>query len=146
MFSIIDIFLFKLGIYLKQTFNIDIFILKLKITLQVDFLNLCIYLKTLKCTKSRLTSNIDAFILKLRTILEVDFLHLCIYVQVQKYISSLFPKLMFFFQTQSILAVYFISTKVRRYNINEVLLKYKQSTFYFFPFLYSIQTSFRKFT
>ena len=38
------------------------------------------------------------------------------------------------------LEVCFISTKVRKYN--EVLLKYKQSTFHFFLFLYFISTSF----
>ena len=50
---------------------------------------------------------------KLRSILEVDFLNK-----------------LFLFKVRSILEVYFVSEKSR--SINEVLLKYKQSTFLFY--------------
>ena len=50
---------------------------------------------------------------KLRSILEVDFL------------SKLF-----LFKVRSVLEVYFVSEKSR--SINEVLMKYKQSTFLFY--------------
>ena len=35
---------------MKWTFDIDVFILTLRLTLEVDFLNLCIYFQTLKQT------------------------------------------------------------------------------------------------
>ena len=50
---------------------------------------------------------------KLRSILEVDFLNK-----------------LFRFKVRSILEVYFVSEKLR--SINEVLLKYKESTFLFY--------------
>ena len=65
--------------------------------LEVDFVNLCIYVETQKYTRSTFSKlmyffsvleiylNIDVFILKLKSILEVDFQNLCIYLQTLKY-------------------------------------------------------------
>ena len=69
-------------VYLKWNFNIDVFIFKLRSTLQVGFLNLC-YAQTQKYTGS--ICQFDVFLFKLRSILEVDFLNLRIYLQIQKY-------------------------------------------------------------
>ena len=76
------------------------------------------------------TFNIGVFILKLWSILEVDFLNFWIYVQPQKDIRSRFPKVIIFFQAQK----YTWSTSFQKIprSINEVLLKYKQSTFLFY--------------
>ena len=40
-------------VYLKQTFNIDVFVLKLRSILEVDVLNLWIYVQTQKYIRSR---------------------------------------------------------------------------------------------
>ena len=74
---------------------------KLRIILQVDFLNLCNRVQTQKYTGSRFsklmyffsnlevclkyTFNIDVFILKLRSILELNSLNLCMYLHILKY-------------------------------------------------------------
>ena len=59
-----------------------------------------------------------------------------------------FPKISkiiyIFFKVRSILKIYFISKKSR--SINEVLLNYKQSTFFLFCFHTSFMLLFRKFT
>ena len=48
-------------VYLKQTFNIDVFILKLWSVLEVDFLNLWIYVQTQKYIWSRFPKSIISF-------------------------------------------------------------------------------------
>ena len=83
-------------VYLKWTFNTDVFTFKLRSILEVDFLNLCIYVQIQKHAGSRFFKLMYfisksevylwyVFILKLRNILEVNFLNLCIYLQTQKH-------------------------------------------------------------
>ena len=52
-------------LYLQQTVNIDVFILKLRSILEVDFLNLPIHLSSNFKVYLKQTFNIDVFILKL---------------------------------------------------------------------------------
>ena len=65
--------------------------------LEVDSLNLCIYLQILKNTWSTLSKFMD-FLCKHGSILEVDFLNK-----------------LFLFKLRSTLEVYFISKKVKKY-------------------------------
>ena len=85
-------------VYLKQTFNIDVFILKFRSILEVDFLNLCICLWTLKYTWSRLS--VLMYLFWDSNVYLKYFLNWRIYVETQKYIWSRFPKWINSFQTQ----------------------------------------------
>ena len=126
-------FLCDLEVYLKYTFQIDVFLFKPRRIPEVDFLQWCIYFQTQKYTfkicvfKFKLRSIqdvdfpnlcfsfqevylkrtfiIDVFILKIRSILEVDFLNLCIYDQTQSIfeVDSLYN--VFLFILRSILEV-----------------------------------------
>ena len=112
-------------VYMKQNFNIDAFILKLRSILELDFLNY-------------------VFIFKFRSILEADFQYWCIYFETQNYTWRLSKFMYIYVQTQkntcsrfpkqciSNSEVYFkyISfQKVKKYQLS--LLKYKQITFLF---------------
>ena len=80
-FSKLMYFFSILEVYLKQTFNIDVFILKLRSILEVYYVNLCIYHQTLKYTWSSLSK----------------FINVC---ATQQYIWITFPKSIITFQTQ----------------------------------------------
>ena len=92
-------------VYMKQTFNMDllaylkcicisfqgqkhswrrlskhVFIVKLRSILEVDFINLQIYIQSWKYNWRILFELMHLFF-KLRSIFEVDFLNLCIYIQ-----------------------------------------------------------------
>ena len=62
---------------------------------------------------------------------KIEFLNLCIYVQTQKYIWSRFCKLMYLFLNSELYLKY-TSFQQKSRSTNEVLLKYKKSTFSFF--------------
>ena len=124
-------FFSNLEVYLKQSFNIDVFILKVRSRLEVDFLNLFIYLQTLKYTWSRLSILMYLFWNSKVYILEVDF-------QIYEFMWKLrsvfifevdFLNKLLLFKLRSILEVYYISERSR--SINKVLLKYKQENFLF---------------
>ena len=126
----------KKEVYLKQTSSVlmYIFMLKLISILEEDFLNFCIYLQSSCKNITSLNSDVyfkqtfstDKFSVRLWSIREVDFLNLCFYVQTLK----------------SILEVYFISTKVRKYKWSIIEIAIKKVPFYFFLFLYFIYSSF----
>ena len=75
------------------------FFSKLRSILEVDFLNLCIYLQTLKYIE-----------------LKVDFLILCIFMfKLRSIFEVCFLNTAFLSKLKSILEVYLISKKVKRY-------------------------------
>ena len=89
--------------------------------LEVDFLNLCIYLQAQKHNWSKFLILIY-FGLKSRSILEEDFLNQMFKL---KYVWSRFPKLMYiyiFSKLRNILEVCFISANVKKYywSINNI--------------------------
>ena len=108
-------------VYLKQTFNIDVFIFKLRSILEVDFLNLSIYVQTQK------------------KILEVYFVS----KKVKKYLNEVLLKhkhRTFLFSSVFILHLYFLlGTSLKAYfyltsriwSINEVYLKYASYIVFF---------------
>ena len=121
-------------VYLKQTLNIDVFILETQKYAWSRFSEL-MYLSLNSEVYLKETFNIDVFILKLWSILKVDFLNLWICLQKQKYIWSPSPKKKY------------TSFQKKSRSINNVLLKYKQSAFlFFFCFYTSFILLFRKFT
>ena len=89
-------FFYGSKVYLKQTFKIYVFLVKLRSILEADFLNLQIYIQSQKYTWSILFELMHF----LRCIFEVDFLNLCIYVQTQKYTSSRLSKQTCLFSNQ----------------------------------------------
>ena len=77
------------------------------------------------------TFKIYVLMLKIRIILHVDFLNWCTYFQTQKYTWIRLSKLMYLCSNSEVYLKYTSFHKKSR-SINEVLLKYKQSTSLFF--------------
>ena len=121
--------------------------------LEVNFVNLCIYVQTEKYKRSTFskmmyffsnselylkTFDIDVLVFALRSVFEIDFQNLCIHVRLQVYIWSRFPKWLYFFLNSKVYLKY-TSFQHKSKSINELLLKYKQSTslifFFFFVFI-----------
>ena len=116
--------------YRKLIFQIDIFLFKLRTILEVDFCYRCIYFETQKNTWSRLSKlmNLSSNSWNYLQILEADFQCWCIYFKLRSIFEEDFLNNVFLSKLRSIFEVHFISKKSK--SINEVLLKYKQSTFF----------------
>ena len=120
----------KFEVYLKQTFNIDVFILKLWGILEVDFLNLWIYVQTQKYIWSRFPkinyffSNSEVYLKytsfqkKLRSIDKV----LLKYKQSIFLFFSVFLLYLYFLKGSSLKACFYWTSRI--WSINEVYLKY----------------------